>query len=119
MPRRELRRHLREEVVRIGWPDTGNMMKPSKSGALAREYSYESLPAHVQRYLVEFRSIGIGSVILMPNPDVRAELYIGTSTSPYDYFHDLPHHPYECAHRIGVRWDTLSAMSWSKVLSMG
>jgi len=96
---------LRENIVRIGWPDTGDLGASPKTGALVRAYDLGSLRPHVKGYLAEFREIAPGSVVLMPNPDVRGEVYIGTVTRPYWYFHDVPDHPYECSHRVGVRWD--------------
>ena len=32
-------------------------------------------------------------------------IHIGTVVLPYWYFHNVPDHPYECSHRLGVRWD--------------
>ena len=36
--------------------------------------------------------------------DLRV-VYAGDATLPYSYFHQPPAHPFECAHRLGVRWD--------------
>jgi hypothetical protein len=44
---------LRVNVVRIGWPDTGDLRASSKTGALARAYDLSSLRSHVQRYPAE------------------------------------------------------------------
>lgn len=96
---------LREEVIRIGWPDTGDLNKPSKTGALAKRYSLDSVKPYIQEYLLTFRDISVGSVILMPNTDKKGDFYMGEVTKPYHYRHNVPTEPYECAHRLGVEWD--------------
>jgi hypothetical protein len=107
---------LENSIARIGWPDTGDLRRvPQKLGALARAYDFRSVPEHVQKYLTRFRDIVPGSVVLMPDPDsgTAGTLYIGTVTSPYDY---MPALPYECAHRVGVRWDR-DARGWAAYLA--
>ena len=41
----------------------------------------------------------------MPDKANPGELYIGTTTSHYYFFHNVPTAPYDCAHRINVEWD--------------
>lgn len=96
---------LGSNFVRIGWPDTGDLTRPSKTGALAQCYDLGSLPYYVRGYLLEFRNISIGSIILMPDKDAPGDLFIGEVDRPYHYFHNVPVDPYECAHRVGVNWD--------------
>lgn len=63
---------LSEGIVRIGWPDTGDLSssKP-KQGALRDGYGITDLPKHVQRYLRQFREIVPGSIILSRRRTVR------------------------------------------------
>jgi len=96
---------FRENIVRIGWPDTGDLRTRDRKGALARAYSLQTVPEHVKGYLETFRSIRPGSVVLVPNKDATGDIYIAQVTSGYDYYHSVPTHPYEHAHRVGVRWD--------------
>ena len=96
---------LRHGLIRIGWPDIGDLRGPPKTGALGRCYDLSTINPHERRYLEQFADIGRGSVILMPDKDRPGALYVGEVTGSYDYFHQPPEHPYECAHRMGVRWD--------------
>lgn len=96
---------LRHGIARIGWPDTGDLRIASKSDALANAYELATLPPHVQAYLRDFREIEVGSVVLVPDKSVTGSLIIGVVTKEYSYFHNAPDHPYENAHRVGVRWD--------------
>ena len=96
---------LEQSVIRIGWPDTGDLRGPQKSGALANAYDLDSIEPRHRGYLLQFRDIDRGAVILMPNPKVRGQIFIGDVVTGYEYFHEVPKHPYECAHRLGVVWD--------------
>ncbi len=96
---------LKNNFVRIGWPDTGDLIKGGGTGALARFYSLETVKPHIKKYLLDFSHIPLKSIILMPNKDFPGHLYIGEVISPYNYYHDVPNAPYECAHRLGVEWD--------------
>jgi hypothetical protein len=91
-------------IVRIGWPDTGNLASSRKIDALC---TLGSLEPHVQTYLTTFREIGVGSVIAVPDIDRRGDIYLCEVIRPYHYFHQRPDDPYECAHRLGVEWDRL------------
>ncbi len=71
---------LRESIARIGWPDTGDLNGEPKAGALAECYDLASLPAHIRRYLVQFRDISVGSVVLVPDKDEPGSLIIGDVT---------------------------------------
>jgi hypothetical protein len=81
---------------------------PKKVGALADYYDFSSCDQRVQKYLLAFRDIEVGSVILLPDKDRPGVLYIGDVVSRYEYNYSPPEHPYECAHRVGVRWDRRS-----------
>lgn len=95
---------LEQGFVRIGWPDTGDLKAPSKTGALAKGYTLSSLPLYVQNYLRTFVGIAEKSVILMPDTNRPGTLYLGKVTKPYHYFHNIPDAPYEHSHRLGVEW---------------
>ena len=95
---------LDHEIVRIGWPDTGDL---SANGAnkLAHGYDLSTIKPDKRKYLEEFCRVPLGSVILVPDADKSGDLYIGVTTGSYRYHYDIPQEPYECAHRISVRWD--------------
>jgi hypothetical protein len=95
---------FQHQIVRIGWPDTGDL---SANGAnrLARGYDLTTVKPHERTYLEEFRRIQPGSVVLVPDSEHSGDLYIGTVNREYRYHHDVPAEPYECAHRVGVEWD--------------
>jgi hypothetical protein len=96
---------LKNNFVRIGWPDVGDLKKGGKSGALAQAYSLDTLKPHIQKYLLDFSHISLGDIILMPDKGTPGHLYIGEVVGPYEYYHDIPRAPYECAHRLAVNWD--------------
>src|SRR5687768_10691910 len=56
-------------IVRLGWPDTGDLQAPSKTGALANAYSLDTVKPHERTYLETYASIQVGSIILVPNKD--------------------------------------------------
>ena len=93
------------DIARIGWPDTGDLRAVSKTGALARGYDLGCIKKLHREYLETFVKIANGSVILVPDKDHSGDVYICTVTRGYHYYHQVPDHPYECAHRLGVRWD--------------
>jgi len=94
---------LDNNVVRIGWPDVGDMRIGGNPGALSKCYTL--LKPYEQSYLTRFAQIQPKSVILMPNKANPGELYIGEVTKTYRYYHNIPNDPYECSHRLGVNWD--------------
>jgi hypothetical protein len=95
-----------KSIVRIGWPDTGDLTAPTpKTGALATCYDLNTVPSHVHAYLVSFRDIHIGSIIVVPDKDHPGDIYICKVVDGYHYLHNTPAGPYECAHRLGVLWD--------------
>lgn len=104
---------LRHGIARIGWPDVGDLRHvPAKVGALLTAYDFnddERVGPRVRRYLREFLAIRKGSVVLLPDPRVRARLFLGDVVDGYDYRHEVPEHPYECAHRVRVAWDVDAA----------
>ena len=96
---------LAEGFVRIGWPDVGDLRTMDRTRVLAHCYCWEGIKQHVRNYLESFLNIPLRSTVLMPNKDNPGELSIGTTTSSYYFSHNVPHNPYECAHRINVQWD--------------
>jgi hypothetical protein len=90
-------------LIRIGWPDTGDLR--NVSDVPARTPCYEHLHERHRRYLRNFRDIQPGEGVLMPDKQRPGVLFAGVVTTPYSYFHDVPRHPYENAHRVGVKWD--------------
>jgi hypothetical protein len=92
-------------LIRIGWPGIGDLKAGNKFGSLDTLYSLETVKPHIKNYLLDFSHIPLGSVILMPNKAIPGNIYMGVVNKPYWYFHDVPHAPYECAHRLGVTWD--------------
>jgi hypothetical protein len=96
---------LQHGIARIGWPDTGDLAAGDKSGALATCYSLDTIRPYQRKYLLQFRDIAVGSVVLSPDKEAPGDLCMGEVTKRYHYYHSVPEHPYECAHRIGVKWD--------------
>lgn len=98
---------LTNNVIRIGWPGSGDLKTADIGSKLKRDYGMENKRlVCVQRYLEAFRDMPIGSVVLMPDKKRPGILYIGEITGPYKYFHDIKRgHWYECAHRHKARWD--------------
>jgi hypothetical protein len=103
---------LNNKIVRIGWPDVGDILAGNKVGALATCYDLYNIdndPIKTRRiikeYLVPFSQIPLKSIILMPNKDNPGELYCGEVIKTYWYHHNIPADPYECSHRVGVEWD--------------
>ncbi len=48
---------LDKNIVRIGWPDVGDMLIVAKSGALSNCYDLASLKPYIQDYLTAFSRI--------------------------------------------------------------
>jgi hypothetical protein len=94
---------LANNLIRIGWPGTGDVAQVPD--VPVRTPCYGLLPERVRRYLRNFRAIEPGDGVLMPDKERPGVLFVGQVTTPYRYFHDVPRHPYECAHRAGVEWD--------------
>jgi hypothetical protein len=94
---------LRLDLVRMGWPGVGDLRNlpevPESNDC------YGELNERVREHLRQFRNIPLGSGVLMPDKRHPGLLYAGEVTLPYGYFHEPPEHPFECAHRVGVRWD--------------
>jgi hypothetical protein len=94
---------LANSIVRIGWSGTGDLREMAEPPASTP--CYNPLPERVRRYLRNFREIEPGDGVLMPDKERPGVVFAGTVCSRYHYFHDVPRHPYECAHRAGVEWD--------------
>ena len=91
------------DVIRIGWPGTGDLRHaPDVPESTA---CYGTLPDRARAYLRAFKGIAVGSAVLMPDRRHPGVVFAGDVTLPYSYFHEVPSHPFECAHRVGVRWD--------------
>jgi len=94
---------LRYDLVRIGLPGAGDLRKQADvPGGTA---CYGILTDRVRDHLRAFRDIPAGAGVLMPDKRRHGVLYAGDANLPYGYFHQVPDHPFECAHRVGVRWD--------------
>ncbi len=96
---------LDNKIIRIGWPDVGDLSVGNKANALTNCYNINDVNSRVQNYLISFREIPVGSIVLMPNKDNPGELYIGKVKKRYWYHYNIPIDPYECSHRVGVNWD--------------
>lgn len=94
---------LANGLIRIGWPGTGDLREVPD--VPTRTPCYAVLTDKIRGYLRKFRDAETGSGVLMPDKERAGVLFVGTVTTPYHYFHDVPRHPYECAHRLGVEWD--------------
>jgi hypothetical protein len=89
-------------IVRMGWPDVGDLIAGNRSGARANCYNLSTLPTHIQPYLLSFKDIQPRCVLLVPDRDHSGHIYVCEVVKPYWYD---PSDPYECAHRLGVVWD--------------
>jgi hypothetical protein len=94
---------LRYDVVRLGWPGAGDLRRGEDVPDATP--CYGTFSDHVRGHLREFRSIPVGAGVLMPDRQRLGVIYAGDVTLPYSYFFEIPAHPFECAHRVGVRWD--------------
>jgi hypothetical protein len=105
---------FRKNIIRIGWPDVGEITSAMRSpngkgtGALASCYNWRNAN---QKYLMGFSQIPVGSIILVPDRPhagyngIAGDIYIAETVGVYYYHHNVPIDPYECAHRINVEWD--------------
>lgn len=93
---------LENDIVRIGWPDVGDLTKRSKEGAKSNCYSFSTIKDYIREYLLAFRDIQPGSILIVPNREKSGDLYVSEVVKGYWYDTSGP---YECAHRVGVRWD--------------
>ena len=100
---------LRYDLVRVGWPGAGDLRKGDDVPEAAP--CYGTFSDRVRDHLRAFRSIPVGAGVLMPDKRYPGVLYAGDAKLPYGYFHEPPDHPFECAHRVGVRWDLDPATS--------
>lgn len=90
------------DIVRMGWPDVGDLSKGNRLGAKANCYNLSTLKIYIRGYLSGFSNIQPGSVLIVPNRDNSGDIYICKVVKPYWYDTSGP---YECAHRVGVKWD--------------
>ena len=57
---------LDNNIVRIGWPDVGDLLIGNKANALANCYQWNTLEDRKRDYLTSFSQLPITSIILMP-----------------------------------------------------
>ena len=109
------KRCLREGFVRIGWPSVGDLHARDGRDAFSQGYNWHTIQPYQREYLLDFLNIRPGSIILMPDKKRPGVLAIGATAGCYYFTEEGPHecdirhhcsHPYECAHRINVQWDT-------------
>jgi hypothetical protein len=97
---------LRLDLVRVGWPAVGDLRAiPEGADVPETNPCYGRLNERVREHLRGFRAMAVGAGVLMPDRRRPGALYAGDVNLPYGYFHQPPDHPFECAHRVGVRWD--------------
>lgn len=97
---------LEHNFVRFGWPDVGDLRTRDRIGAKSNCYDWnntEIIKPYIRKYLTKFCQIQMGSIVLVPDRDNSGEIYIGQVIETYWYETEGP---YECAHRVGVRWDS-------------
>jgi|SRR5437868_13306758 len=94
---------LRLDLVRMGWPAVGDLRYVDDFPESLP--CYGALNPRVREHLKGFRAMPVGTGVLMPDKRHPGALYAGNVNLPYGYFHEPPDHPFECAHRVGVRWD--------------
>lgn len=93
---------LSNEIVRMGWPDVGDLRTKDRQGAKSNCYNLQSIKPHIRQYLLDFCSIPPGSILVVPDRDNSGIVYICEVVKPYWFERSCP---YECSHRVGVRWD--------------
>ncbi len=92
-------------IVRIGWPGTGDLRAwDGEEGSLPWPYP-RAERTRVARYLAAFAATRPRSLALVPDKAEPGVLYIGRVLRGYEYRHETPAEPYECAHRVRVEWD--------------
>ena len=99
---------IKNNIVRIGWPATGDLLSKNYNHGLEECYTLEDLDQHIKEYLLSFKNIKVNDIIIMPHKEKKNTVYIGQVNKTYHYFYQLPKHPYECSHRLGVHWDLSS-----------
>jgi hypothetical protein len=57
------------------------------------------------QYLTPSDAFRVAQHHLGSDKDSPGDLYIAEVTGPYTYFHNVPHDPYEHAHRFPAKWD--------------
>jgi hypothetical protein len=90
------------DIVRFGWPDVGDISKGKRIGAKANCYDLDSIKSYIRKYLLQFSDIQSGSILIVPDRDKSGDIYICEVVRTYWY---ETNGPYECAHRVGVKWD--------------
>lgn len=92
---------LKNNILRMGWPDVGDLRTKDRAGAKSNCYTLESLDGQIRQYLLGFSSIQPGSLVAVPDKDKPGDMYLCEVTKPYWYETEGP---YECSHRLGVNW---------------
>lgn len=94
---------IAQSIARIGWPDSGNLRYvPEKVGALAQCYAFDTLKPIHRKYLLAFRDIAPGDLIITPHSAVKHHAFLGRVTRGYHY--EPVNGYYEAAHRVSVDW---------------
>ena len=92
---------LENNILRMGWPDVGDLRSRDRAGAKSNCYTLESLPSQIRQYLIGFSSIQPGCMVAVPDKDKPGDMYLCEVTKPYWFESEGP---YECSHRLGVKW---------------
>lgn len=111
---------LHDGFARIGWPNTGDLSQIDPKRLAPEGYSLQSIEAIHRKYLLLFRTIKAGDLMLIPADESECEVHVGlvltkekVAVKPYieprpiAYFHyvNIPLGDwYECAHRVNVKW---------------
>jgi hypothetical protein len=88
-------------ILRMGWPDVGDLRSKDRAGAKSDCYTLESLASQIRQYLLGFSTIPTGSLVVVPDKDKPGDVYVCEVTKPYWFEKEGP---YECSHRLGVKW---------------
>lgn len=108
--------------MRIGWPNTGDLLRPGRGRLVPDGYTFESLDENHRRYSEQFFSIQMGDIMLMPAYTYRYVVHVGVVVKrdlksrevvglrpggrAYHYYHNISEGDwYECSHRVDVLWD--------------
>ncbi len=70
---------LRYGVARIGWPGTVDLRPHVDMDKYLRNYD-KKYWVKVRRYLLEFRDIRLGSIVLVPDASASGDIYVGEVT---------------------------------------
>lgn len=111
---------LEEGFARIGWPNTGDLREINPKRLAPNGYNFQSIEPIHQKFLLKFKSIKAGDLILIPSIEATYSVYLGIALTvdkhkvppymnprpdAYYYYYNLDLGDwYECAHRVNVQW---------------